>query len=98
MGSSGIAAIIRSSPFPVMNMAYSKHGLNEEEIIDLTAYLKSVSEERIYQRPNDLSVLFGVMGFVVFSMIFMSTIILYFKRKRVAVNHKIHSRPSKVVN
>ncbi len=98
MGSAGIAAIIKNPPFPVMLAAYSSHNVTEEEAINLTAYLKSVSEERIYQRPNDLSVLFGVMGFVVFSMIFMSTIILYFKRKRVAVNHKIHSRPSKVVN
>ena len=98
MGSSGVAAIIRSSPFPVMNMAYSKHGLNEEEIIDLTAYLKSVSEERYYQRSSDFSLTFAIFGILFFIMIIMATVILYYKRKSLPVNYDILSRPSKVVN
>ncbi len=98
MGSAGIAAIIKNPPFPVMQSAYSGYDLTEEEIIDLTAYLRSVSEQRIYQRPRDFSVTFASFGFLVFMIIFMSAIILYFKRKRLAVNHKILSRPSKVVN
>jgi len=98
MGSSGVAAIIKSSPFPVMNMAYSKHGLNEEEIIDLTAYLKSVSEERYYQRSSDFSLTFAIFGILFFIMIIMATVILYYKRKSLPVNYDILSRPSKVVN
>jgi len=98
MGSAGIAAIIKNPPFPVMQSAYKGSDLSEEEILDLTAYLRSVSEQRIYQRPRDFSVAFASLGFLVFVMIFMSTIILYFKRKRLAVNHKLLSRPSKVVN
>jgi len=98
MGSAGIAAIIKSPPYPVMKQAYKNHDLTEEEIINLTAYLKSVSEQRIYQRPTDFSVFFAILGIVVFVMIFMSTIILYFKRKKLAVNHDILNRPSKVVN
>ena len=98
MGSAGIAAIIKNPPFPVMQSAYKDYDLSEEEVLDLTAYLRSVSEQRIYQRPRDFSVAFASFGFLVFVMIFMSTIILYFKRKRLAVNHKLLSRPSKVVN
>jgi len=98
MGSAGIAAIIKSSPFPVMNTAYKNHALTEEEVLNLTAYLKSVSEQRIYQIPTDFSLLFAFFGVVVFVMIFMSTIILYFKRKKLPVNYKILNRPSKVVN
>jgi len=98
MGSAGIAAIIKNPPFPVMLAAYNNHSLTEEEIIDLTAYLKSVSEERIYQRPRDFSVIFASFGFLVFIMIISSTIILYFKRKRLAVNQKLLDKPSKVVN
>jgi mono/diheme cytochrome c family protein len=98
MRSAGVAAIIKNPPFPVMLSAYKNHQLTEEEILDLTAYLRSVSEERIYSRPNDFSLVFASLGFFVFMMIFMSMIILYFKRKRLAVNHKILSRPSKVVN
>ena len=98
MGSAGIAAIIKAPPFPVMLSAYKDHNLTEEEIISLTAYLRSVSKERIYQRPADFSVLFGFLGFMTFVAILISTFILYFKRKRLAVNHKILDRPSKVVN
>jgi cytochrome c551/c552 len=98
MGSSGVAAVIKSSPFPVMNMAYSKHPLTEGEVIDLTAYLKSVSKERFYQRSSDFSVAFAFFGIMFFIMILISTIILYFKRKTLPVNYDILNRPSKVVN
>ncbi len=98
LGSAGVAAIVKNPPFPVMHAAYKNHPVTEEEVIDLTAYLRSVNEERIYQRPTDFSMFFVFFGVVVFVVIFMSTIILYFKRKKLAVNHKILSRPSKVVN
>lgn len=98
MGSSGVAAIIRSSPFPVMNKAYVNHSLTEEEVIDLTAYLKSVSQERFYQRSSDFSLAFAILGIFFFIMIVLATVILYFKRKSLPVNYDILSRPSKVVN
>lgn len=98
MGSAGVAAIIKSPPFPIMNTAYTNHALTDEEVLDLTAYLRSVSQQRIYQRPTDFSLFFAFFGIVVFVMIFMSTIILYFKRKKFPVNREILDRPSKVVN
>ncbi|NOX86866.1 MAG: cytochrome c [Chlorobi bacterium] len=98
LGSAGVAAIVKNPPFPVMHEAYRNHPITEEEVINLTAYLKSVNEERIYQRPANFSMFFVFFGAVVFFIIFMSTIILYFKRKKLAVNHDILSRPSKVVN
>jgi cytochrome c2 len=98
MGSAGMAAVIKSPPFPVMQVAYANHALTEEEVINLTAYLKSVSKERIYQRPRDLSMIFAFFGLMAFSMILMSTVILYFKRKKFPVNRKILERPSKVIN
>ena len=98
LGSAGVAAVIKSPPFPVMNAAFTNHGLTEEEVIDLTAYLKTVSKERYYQRPTDFSTTFAFFGFVVFAMIFMSTVLLYFKRKKFPVNREILDRPSKVIN
>lgn len=98
MGSAGVSAVIKNPPFPVMHVAYNNHALSEEEIINLTAYLKSVSKERIYQRPRDFSMIFAIFGLIAFSMILMSTIILYFKRKRFPVNREIIERPSKVIN
>ncbi|MEZ5082830.1 MAG: c-type cytochrome [Bacteroidales bacterium] len=98
MGSAGVAAVIRNSPFPVMNKAYSNRPLTEKEVIDLTAYLKSVSQERYYQRSSDFSLAFAIFGIVFFLIIFIITIALYFKRKSYPVNYDILSKPSKVVN
>jgi mono/diheme cytochrome c family protein len=98
MGSAGVSAIIKNPPFPVMLTAYQNHPLTEQEVINLTAYLKLVSKERIYQVPSDFSMVFGFFGMVAFFIIFMSTIILYFKRKKLPVNYKILNRPSKVIN
>jgi hypothetical protein len=98
MGSAGVAAVVRNSPFPVMNKAYLDRPLTEEEVINLTAYLKSVSQERYYQRSSDFSLAFGIFGFVFFVMILIVTIALYFKRKSYPVNFDILNRPSKVVN
>jgi mono/diheme cytochrome c family protein len=98
MGSAGISAIINSPPFPVMQVAYNKNPLTEEEVINLTAYLKSVSKERIYQRPTDFSMLFAILSISAFIMILMTTIILYFRRKKFPVNREILDRPSKVIN
>lgn len=98
MGSAGVAAVVRNSPFPVMNKAYLDHPLTEEEVIDLTAYLKSVSQERYYQRTSDFSLAFATFGLVFFVMIFIVTVALYFNRKSYPVNIDILNRPSKVVN
>ena len=98
MGSSGLAAIITNPPYPVMKQAYKNHDLTEGEVINLTAYLKSVSEQRANQHPADFSMKFIVYGLLFFVAIFISTILLYFKRKKFAVNHEILNRPSKVIN
>ncbi len=98
MGSSGVAAVIKSSPFPVMNKAYNNHSLTEDEVIDLTAYLKSVSENRFYQRSSDFNLAFTIYGILAFIIIISGTFILYFKRKSYPVNSDILNRPSKVVN
>lgn len=98
MGSSGVAAIIKNPPFPAMNIAYRNYLLTDEEIIDLTAYLKSVSKNRYYQRSSDFGLAFAILGLLVFIMIVSGAVFLYFKRKSRPVNYDILNRPSKVVN
>lgn len=98
MGSAGIAAFLGNPPFPVMNAAFQKHPLTREEIINLTAYLKSVSENSIYQHPRDYSSRFVYAGIFFFLMILTSIQILYIKRKRLAVNHEIFRRQSQTIN
>jgi len=98
MGSAGVSAIIRSSPFPAMNETYKNNPLTEEEVFALTAYLKSVNDNRFYQIPVDFGFTFAFFGIAVFVMILLATIVLYFKRKTKSVYHEIHSRQTAAIN
>ncbi|MDY0343052.1 MAG: c-type cytochrome [Lentimicrobium sp.] len=98
MGSAGVSAIITNPPFPVMNMAFKNHPITNEEVVNLTAYLKSVSDNRINQQPADFSLYFVLAGLFVFISMMLVILVLYFDRKRLAVNHEIFSRQTKVVN
>lgn len=98
MGSAGVSAILKNPPFPVMGVTYKNTRLTEEEILNLTAYLRSVSENRIYQHPFDFGITFIIFGVLVFVSLMISIMVLYFKRKKLSVNHEIHSRQTAVIN
>jgi mono/diheme cytochrome c family protein len=98
MGSAGIAAIIKSPPFPAMKNAYSGHALTEEEVINLTAYLKHVSQNRYYQHSRDYSLLFVILGIFFSMVILIFTFVLYFKHKRGSVRDDIYQRQTPVIN
>jgi mono/diheme cytochrome c family protein len=98
MGSNGVSAILKSPPFPAMAVTYVNNPLTNAEILNLTAYLRSVSKERFYQHPADFGITFAVYGIFVFIMLLLSIIVLYFKRKKKSVNHEIFNRQSSVIN
>ncbi len=98
MGSAGVSAILKSPPFPAMGDTYKNNPLTEEEIFALTAYLKSVSDNHIYQHPVSFGFTFVIFGILLFVMLLISIIVLYFNRKKQSVNHEIHSRQSPVIN
>jgi len=97
MGSAGIAAILKNPPYPVMKEAYLNNPLTEEEILNLTGYLRSVSQNRFYQHPREYGKTFAIFGFIVFIGIILVTMVLYFQRKRLPVNHKVTSRQKQVL-
>lgn len=98
IGSGGVAAILKNPPFPVMKSAYLKHTLTDEEVLNLTAYLRSVSQERFYQHERNYNILFISTGFFGFLMILIGIEIIYFRRKRRSVNEKIFKRQTQVAN
>ena len=98
MGSSGIAAIIANPPFPAMAITFKNHPLTNEEVLNLTAFLKSVNEDNIHHSSFDFSPLFIFYGFAVFVLMLMAILVLYFNRKKLAVNQAIFNRQKKVVN
>jgi mono/diheme cytochrome c family protein len=98
MGSAGIKAILKSPPFPAMAESYKNHQLTDEEIMDLTSYLRYVNEESIYNHPRNFGAGFLSLGFLVFFMFLSGIIVHFFNRKRKSVNDKVLSRKSNVIN
>jgi mono/diheme cytochrome c family protein len=94
MGSAGVSAILNSPPFPAMSETYKNNPLTEEEVLNLTAYLRSVGENHYYQHPVDFGATFASFGIIVFIMLNLGIIILYFRRKRNTVNQEILNRQS----
>lgn len=76
MSGSGVAAILGSPPFPVMEQAYKNNPLTEEEIASLTSFLEYADQQHSFQQPRDYGMrlfttglagtllLFGVLSFV----------------------------------
>jgi hypothetical protein len=83
MGSAGAAAIIKSPPFPLMTEAYRNHAVTEQEVFDLTAYLKSVSENRPEQPAESYDMWMAAYGFVGFLVIMGLILAFYSHRKPV---------------
>ncbi len=98
MGSAGVNAILKNPPFPAMAATYKNTPLTKEEIFNLTAYLGKISKVYIYQHPVNFGFTFATLGVIVFVFLFAAMVVLYFNRKRKAVNHKIHSRQIATIN
>ncbi|HPE58334.1 MAG TPA: hypothetical protein PK904_18155, partial [Bacteroidales bacterium] len=75
-----------------------KHPLTEEEVINLTAYLKKVSQNRYYQHSRDYSLLFVILGLFFSSGIIIFMMALYFRHKRGSVRDDIYKRQKPVIN
>lgn len=94
LGAAGILAIVKNSPFPAMAQAYAKYPLTESEVMDLSAYLKSVSQQRIYQHPRNFNLAFLYMGQFTFLVFLIVILALYRNRKKKSVNEGIYNRQS----
>ncbi|MDY0137869.1 MAG: c-type cytochrome [Thiomicrospira sp.] len=81
MGSSGVAAIIKSPPFPLMTTAYHNQPVTEQETIDLTAYLKSVSVSSGDQSAESYDMAMAIFGVSAFFVIMLFIMIFYKQRK-----------------
>lgn len=98
LGSAGVSAIIKNPPFPAMGEAYKNAPLTDNEVLSLTAYLRSVDENSIYQHPVDFGFTFIILGVMVFVLLQIIINVLYYNRKKKTVNSKIFKRQSPVIN
>lgn len=98
LGSAGVSAILKNPPFPAMEEAYKNAPLTDNEVLNLTAYLRSVDKNSIYQHPVDFGFTFVILGVIVFILLQIIINLLYFKRKKYCVNKEIYDRQTAVIN
>lgn len=98
LGSAGVSAILKNPPFPAMEEAYKNAPLTDNEVLSLTAYLRSVDKNSIYQHPVDFGFTFVILGVIVFILLQIIINLLYFKRKKYCVNKEIYDRQTAVIN
>jgi mono/diheme cytochrome c family protein len=88
----GINAVLQSPPFPAMTSSYFAHPLNDQEIYDIAAYLKNISQTMIKGQATRAAfpfLLVGIGGWCLFMLLLFG---LWRLRKRFSVNHEIFAR------
>ena len=88
----GIKAMLQSPPFPAMTNTYAAHPLNDQEIYDLAAYLKNISQTMLKGQATRSTfpfLLLGIVGCCIFMLLLFG---LWRLRKRLSVNHEIFAR------
>lgn len=95
MGKQGIRAMLGTSPFPVMQIAYEGKALTDDEIHALVGFLTHADREHAYQRPRDYGWgLFG--GGAVGTAVLLGFYSLAgWRRKKRCVNQDIYDRQVK---
>jgi len=92
LGNTGVEAMITGLPFPQMKSSYQNHLIEAEESLQLTAFLKEVSEQRFYQYGTsyqNILLFWGIIGAILLMGIFP---LFWYKRKKESVNKRIYER------
>ncbi len=95
LGEQGVRAILENPPFPVMREALKGHDLEENEVRDLLAYLKSAGTSGDPTPKTSGYFLYGLIGTVI---IFFLLAGIWYERKTRSVNHKIYERQIRSIN
>lgn len=92
MGGSGVGAILGQAPFPVMQAAYKKNPLTDDEITYLVAFLQDADEHHLLQRPRDYGMGLFVSGAVGASVLYLLFAFIWRGRKHGTVYQEIYAR------
>lgn len=98
LNEAGVKAILSNTPYLVMKQAYKNNSLTEQEILDISAFLKYADEQHIYQHPRDYGKVMiwgGIPGAISLLGFFY---FFWFNRKKRSVNHEIYERQIKSVD
>lgn len=94
MKGEGIKALLQSPAFPAMLNAYSENKIEEDEIYNIAAFLRSTASYKVpskYYEPKIANnfYIFGIAGFAFFILLFYAG---WHFRKKKSVNHDIMKR------
>lgn len=95
MGGTGVGAILGQAPFPVMQAAYKKNALTENEITYLIAFLQDADEQHLLQQPRDYGMGLFVSGAVGAGAMYLLFAFIWRGRKRSTVYQEIYARQVK---
>ncbi len=95
MGKEGVIAILRHSPFPVMQAAYKDKGLTKEEVQALVTFLEYADSEEYNQLPRGYGVGLFLSGTIGAGIMFLLFGVIWRGRKIGSVNQKIYDRQVK---
>ena len=91
----GVQGVIAGMPFPQMKQSYGSMPLTEQEIADLTVFLKHADEiagTQAWTGVGSKLLLGGVVGFIVLLILFS---FFWIRRKQRTVNYSIFERQIK---
>ncbi len=92
IGAKGIESIIKSSPFPAMNIAYNNYKLEENEVIAVRSFLQDLNARDVGDKIVNYSINMigiGIVGVFVLSILLS---FIWMKRKKHGVNDEIYNR------
>ncbi len=92
MGGAGVKAILGQAPFPVMQAAYEKQALTEDEVTALVAFLEYADSEQYNQLPRDYGIGLFLSGAVGAGILFGFFGFVWRGRKKESVNQAIYDR------
>jgi len=95
MGGSGVVAILGQAPFPVMQAAYKKNALTDNEITYLVAFLQNADEQHLLQQPRDYGMGLFASGALGAGAMYLLFAFIWRGRKRGSIYQKIYDRQIK---
>jgi len=96
-GMRGIKGILSGLPFPAMKSSYGDHPLNDQEIVQLQAFLKHTDENLIYQHHGDKRMFLFYFALIGFLTVIIIIYFLWFDRKTKGVKDNIYNRQIKSI-
>lgn len=93
-GDAGLTGILNAPPFPAMTEAYKNKPMTESEIYAVVSFLNKVEKESATQTATATNPLLKY-GFIGFAMWVGIVFLVWFRRKKYAVNKRIFDRQVK---